>query len=149
MCALSRQTSVERTITHTVKIERANLRQLIETGLQRGLDAKGLHSLLEGNEVSPAEIKEVLSELAPEKRRAAEKLLAIEPSVFRRGIVETTVPGRRIHDVRAQKREPWWSGVHADPLPALLHPEPSRDVDVHGERFTKDDVTSMLRSLAR
>jgi hypothetical protein len=98
--------------------------------------------------VSPAEVKEALDtfsaeELSAEQRSAIEKLLAQDlPHT-----VEAPSGGKRLHDLRAEKRKPWWSGLAAVGTP--LHPEPTRDVEVHGERVTKDDLASLLRSLAR
>lgn len=79
-----------------------------------------------------------------------EKLLARD-SITRPAPAVKTEPSvvRRAHDVRAQTQRAWWSGVKADPLPLPLHPEPPKDVDVHGERLSKDDVLSLLRSVSR
>jgi hypothetical protein len=51
--------------------------------------------------------------------------------------------------VRALKRQPWWGGVQADALPPPIHPQPPKDIDVLGERFTSDDVASLLRAISR
>ena len=133
----------------TVKIERPrNLQKLLERSLETG-DAGPLKAALA--QTPPAEVQSFLSTVDAQKRRDVEKLLGTEalPAGLRPLETGAVTGGRRVHDVRALKQQPWWGAVKADPLPALLHPEPTKDVEVHGERFTKDDVASMLRSVAR
>jgi hypothetical protein len=123
-------------------------------GAHGAIDPARLRELMKSTGASAAEVQSVLDEMgdrfAPDARRSVERFLAQEsfatPERTASGVV---TGGKRIHDVRAQKHQPWWKGVVADPLPAPLHPEPARDVEVHGERFTKDDVVSLLRSLGR
>ena len=125
-----------------MKIERPRLQKLLERSLETG-DAAPLQAALQ--ETPAAEVESFLSSVDAAKRRDIEKLLGGQP------MGQTSAPGagRSILDVRAQKQNPWWKAVQAPPLGAPIHQEPLRDVDVHGERFTKDDVASMLRSLTR
>lgn len=120
-------------------------------GLEKGLDATRLRQLIADTGATPAEVRDVLQSLGDafgtESRKTAERLLSME-SGRASSTAPSVEPGRRLHDVRALRSQPWWSGVEAS-LPAPLFPEPPRDVDVHGERFSKDDVASLLRGLAR
>jgi hypothetical protein len=96
-----------------------------------------------------AEVAAVLEELSPARRSTIEALLASTSS-------HTIAPpsaGQKAHQVRALK-QPWWTGLQAPlglggPPAGLADALPTRDVEAHGERFSKDDVASMLRSLAR
>ena len=125
-------------------------RQQIRTALEQGADAASLKKLMETTGATAAEVKSVLDELgdkfASDKRSAVEKLLGFSHETTLTG-AEGPASGRRVHDVRAEKKKPWWSGLANTGTP--LHPEPARDVDVHGEKFSKDAVTSMLRSIGR
>jgi hypothetical protein len=125
-----------------MKIERPRLQKLLERSLETG-DAAPLKAALQ--ETTAAEVESFLSSVDAGKRRDIEKLLGAPVS----SIGTSPLTGKSVVDVRAQKQNPWWKAVQAQPLPALIHPEPLRDVDVHGERFTKDDVASMLRSIGR
>lgn len=102
---------------------------------------EAVRELMETAQATPAEIRSVLEEMGT-KLPDIEKLLGRESP--RTLDAPTPGLGQKAHDVRA-KKQPWWSGL---PTPALLHPEPPRDVEVHGEKLSKDDVSSMLRSLA-
>jgi hypothetical protein len=133
----------------------ARIAQALEKGLESGpLGARELRAILEATGATPAEVQAVLDELGDrftsEKRRGIERLLSQESL---RTSEQTgsglTVPGRRVHDLRASKQGPWWEGVAADPLPPPLFPEPTRDIEVEGERFTKDDVLSLLRQVGK
>ena len=120
-----------------MKIEgrRAQIVKALEAG-----DAAALQKLAAE---APADVKAVLAERPEFDRSSVERLLGQE---FAR-TVEAPVAGKKIHDVRSDKRKPWWSGLSASTAP--IHPEPTRDVDVHGERFSKDDVQTMLRAIGR
>ncbi len=119
-------------------------REQIRRAIEQGLDVGKLQDLMKTTGATPAEVKSVLDELGDrfERRSDVERLLAMPVAI------EPSTGGRRVHQVRAEKRKPWWSGV-ADVPGTPLHPEPPRDIEVHGERFSKDDVASMLRSLGR
>lgn len=129
-----------------MKIERPRLHKLLERSLETG-DVAPLRAALE--EAPAAEVESFLSSVETSKRRQVEKLLVSAGSAGSTGVGAAGVAGRSIVDVRAHKQNPWWKAVQADPLPPAIHPEPLRDVEVHGERFTKDDVASMLRSIGR
>ncbi len=132
-----------------MKIERPRLHKLLERSLETG-DAAPLKAALQ--ETTAAEVESLLSSVDASKRRDIEKLLGASvqsSSVGQASAPANVTSGRSIVDVRAQKQNPWWKAVQAEPLAAVIHPEPLRDVDVHGERFTKDDVASMLRSIGR
>ena len=94
--------------------------------------------------VPAADVTAALDAFSGDERANIERLLTHElPRT-----VEPMTAGKKAHDLRAEKRTPWWAGV-STALPAPLHPEPARDVEVAGVKFTKDDVTSMLRSIGR
>lgn len=117
----------------------------LETLLARSLETGDAGPLQAALAQTPAaEVESFLSSVDGRRRRDVEKLLA---QVTQR-LVEAPA-GRRVHDVRASRQQPWWGAVKADPLPAPLHLEPTKDIDVHGERFSKDDVASLLRTIAR
>jgi hypothetical protein len=126
-------------------------RQQIRAALEQGADAASLKKLMDTTGATAADVKSVLDELgdkfASDKRSTVEKLLGFTGETPTLTGAEGPASGRRVHDVRAEKKKPWWSGL-ANPG-APIHPEPARDVDVHGERFSKDDVTSLLRSIGR
>lgn len=127
----------------------------IQQALERGLDATRLRELIESTGATPADVREVLEALGDrfsgESRRSVERLLsqAGTHALTASPAGADAAPGLRVHDLRARRHQPWWGAVQADPLPRSLHPEPARDVEVHGERFSKDDVASLLRQLAR
>lgn len=133
-----------------MKIERPRLHKLLERSLETG-DAAPLQAALQ--ETPAAEVESFLSSVDASKRRDIEKLLGASAqqsgSVGQASAPASVTSGRSVVDVRAQKQNPWWKAVQADALPPVIHPEPLRDVDVHGERFTKDDVASLLRSIGR
>lgn len=128
-----------------MKIERPRLQKLLERSLETG-DAAPLKAALQ--ETPAAEVESFLSSVDATKRRDIEKLLGAPASSVGQA-VPVAGPRSSVVDVRAQKQNPWWKAVQAEPLPPAIHPEPLRDVEVHGERFTKDDVASMLRSIGR
>ena len=124
-----------------MKIE-GRVRAQIWKALESGLDAARLQELYRAG-ATPADVRAVVDELADDEARSrAEKLLAVETP----RTLEVSTGGARAHDIRAQKKKPWWSGLDT---PAPIHEEPARDVEIHGERFTKDDVASMLRNIGR
>ena len=139
-----------------MKIERPrHLQKLLERSLETG-DAGPLEAALA--QTPAADVQTFLSSVDAQKRKDIEKLLAKE-TVLRGdrlavpGVEDDSAgvatPGRRIHAVRARKHQPWWQAVKADPLPSPIHPEPARDIEIRGERFSKDDVASMLRLINR
>jgi hypothetical protein len=139
-----------------VDARRAQIQKALEDAvlkngaLKNGLDGAGLRELMEKTGASADEVRAVLEELGDRfthaGRRAIERLLAQdgarEPSA-----PTSAAPAQRVHDVRAARLRPWWSAVRADPLPPPLYPEPARDVEVNGERITKQDLADLLRSL--
>lgn len=128
-----------------MKIERPrHLQKLLERSLETG-DAGPLRAALQ--ETPAVELESFLSSVDAPKRKDLEKLLGLG-----RDSTSPVTGGKSVVDVRAQKQNPWWKAVQADPaapLGAPIHPEPPRDIEVHGERFTKDDVASLLRSMGR
>ena len=128
-----------------MKIEgrRAQFQKAIEAGPDA---VRALVAALVAEGVPAAEIREVLDAFGAEKRAPIEALLAqqvvrtLSPST-----AEQSSSGRRVVDVRADKKQPWWSGLPSVGTP--VHPEPARDVEVQGERFSKDDVVTMLRGI--
>lgn len=60
--------------------------------------------------------------------------------------------GQRAHELRggAQTKAPWFARLqqqHAD-VGSSIHPEPPRDVTALGQRFPRDELHGLLRTLA-
>ena len=116
---------------------------------------QGIQQLVEETGVSASELRHALEELTQGYGNQAPAAL----QAWRQAIADfafsvsnpSLVRGKRPHEVmghHVQKKSPWFAGVKAE-LPALIHQEPPRDVTVAGQRFSKDDVASILRSVGR
>lgn len=135
-----------------MKIERPTprLQKLLERSLETGDSAPLKAALEETQQTAPSELETFLSSVDSARRKELERLLGMDAD--RPAPATGAGGGQRIHDVRAHRQNPWWKGVTPDPshpLASPIHPEPARDVEVHGEKFTKDDVASLLRSIGR
>lgn len=57
--------------------------------------------------------------------------------------------GARAHVVRARKHKPWFGAIKDKPaLGEVLFPEPPRDVELGGEKLTRDQLAELLRGAA-
>lgn len=124
------------------------------TQLQRALEQVGrdptrleesLERVLEQTDATAGELR---AALAQTDGFAADHRVALEDLLDRRlsRTVEPSAPGVRAHNVRALKHKPWFLAVADKPtLPAPLFPEPHKDVEVAGQKLSREELTRMLR----
>src|SRR5688572_2657113 len=132
-----------------VKIDR---RTEVLKAVQRALEqadvsSTSVEALEKATGATADEIRDVLEQNAdafrPEKRRAVERLLAQEVTGKRS---MGPVSGSQPHVIRAQKHEPWFKAVKDAPdLGPVIHDEPARDIEVLGEKITREDLRQMLK----
>jgi hypothetical protein len=132
-----------------VKIDRrTEVLKAVQKALEQ-TDVSSLDTLTRSTGATADEIREVIEQNAdafrPESRKAVEKLLAQEVTSKRLPAPGPT-SGSQPHVIRANKQQPWFKAVKNPPnLGPLIHREPARDVEVLGEKMTKEDLRLMLK----
>lgn len=130
-----------------MKIDRpSQLRRALE---QVGNDPlrleESLDRVLAQTGATEAELRAVLAQadvFGADQRATLEALLDRRSS----NTVEQGAHGVRPHAVRALKHKPWFLGVTDKPaLPPPLFPAPPKDVEVAGQKLSKDELARMLR----
>lgn len=133
--------------------KKAAVRQALMQMTPAGLSAEALSQLRAQTGASNDEIRAVVDELTAagqfvagaDERRALERLLSIEDS---RSFKAPPTKGPKVVDIRAAKHRPWFAAVKDPPaLGTPLFQEPARDVEILGERISKDELRAMLRRL--
>lgn len=120
-------------------------RALSQVGADPARLEESLDRVLEQTGASAAELRVALANgdvFAPDQRAALERVL--DQRLAR--TVEAPGQGARVHQVRAQRHKPWFKAMTGQPpLPPPLFPEPPRDVEVAGEKLTRDELARMVR----
>ncbi|MCC7070491.1 MAG: hypothetical protein IT383_04155 [Deltaproteobacteria bacterium] len=130
-----------------MKLDRSSQlqRALSQVGADPARLEESLDRVIEQTGASATELRDALAhtdQFAPDQRAALERVL--DRRVAR--TVEAPGQGARAHQVRAQQHKPWFKAL-ADqpPLQTPLFPEPPRDIELAGEKLTRDELARLLR----
>lgn len=131
------------------------------TQLQRALEQLGrdptrleerLDKVMTQTGATAAELRAALGKgdrFGGDHRKALEALLDQRLRGPPAGAGASTAQGARAHVVRARKHKPWYGAVKgASTLGAVLFPEPPRDVELAGEKLSRDALAELLRGAA-
>lgn len=93
---------------------------------------------------------ELRAALAEGDRFAGDQRAVLEALLDRKSARTVALPGEgaRAHTIRAQKHKPWFGAIADKPaLPVPLFPEPPRDVEIAGNKLTRDELALLLRGV--
>lgn len=130
-----------------MKIDRSSQlqRALEQIGRDPARLEEALDQVMAQTGATAAELRALLAQgdaFGGDQRRLLEGLLDRRLS----RTVVSPKEGARAHVLRAQKHKPWFGAVSQPPtLGPKLHPEPSRDIEVGGEKLAREELFRMLR----